>query len=231
MNMALAPRELVDAASRADFGSFAAERLASHVRFSRERIGGAVLAGLFHLVLLAGILYGGAQIVVRTVAETSVEATIVPDTQKPQQVEQKIQPKLVEMKLPLVSAPTIDISVPTPNAIQAKPIEEKPVQQAEQMPVETRDSYLGRLLAHLNRFKRYPAEAKRARVQGVTMLHFVMNRSGQVLSFEVQQSSGKPALDEEALALVQRAQPLPAIPSNFPQDQLNLIVPIEFTLH
>jgi protein TonB len=40
-----------------------------------------------------------------------------------------------------------------------------------------------------------------------------------------------PELDAEALALVLRAQPLPAIPSDMPQDRLELIIPIEFTLH
>jgi protein TonB len=58
-----------------------------------------------------------------------------------------------------------------------------------------------------------------------------MDKDGKVLSFDIAKSSGRPALDEEANALIQRAQPLPAIPSGYGKDQINAVVPIEFSLH
>ncbi len=93
---------------------------------------------------------------------------------------------------------------------------------------ETRDSYLGRLLAQLNRFKQYPRAARQAHIEGVVMLHFVMDAQGRVQSFEIAKSSGRPVLDAEALALIQRAQPLPALPVDYPTRTLDAIVPIEF---
>jgi protein TonB len=57
-----------------------------------------------------------------------------------------------------------------------------------------------------------------------------MDRSGHVTLSEIATSSGKPLLDAEALALMQRAQPLPAIPADFGKDTINAIVPIEFSL-
>jgi len=96
---------------------------------------------------------------------------------------------------------------------------------------ETRDSYLGRLLAQLNRFKQYPRAARQARIEGVVMLHFVMDADGKVQSFEITKSSGRPVLDAEAMALIQRAQPLPALPPDFPTRTLDAVVPIEFSLH
>jgi len=95
---------------------------------------------------------------------------------------------------------------------------------------ETRDSYLGRVLAQLNRFKQYPRAARQARIEGVVMLHFVMAADGKVQSFEISKSSGRPVLDAEALALIQRAQPLPALPPDFPSRTLDAVVPIEFSL-
>lgn len=96
---------------------------------------------------------------------------------------------------------------------------------------ETRDSYLGRVLAQLNRFKQYPRSARQAHIEGVVMLHFVMTADGRVQSFEIAKSSGRPVLDAEALALIQRAQPLPALPADFPTRTLDALVPIEFYLN
>jgi protein TonB len=62
------------------------------------------------------------------------------------------------------------------------------------------------------------------------MLHFVMDAQGRVLTAEIAKSSGRPVLDHEALALVERAQPLPALPADYPTRTLDAIVPIEFYL-
>ncbi len=95
---------------------------------------------------------------------------------------------------------------------------------------EGRDSFLGRLLGQLNRFKQYPRSARQAHIEGVVMLHFVMDANGKVLSAEIAKSSGRPVLDNEALALISRAQPLPALPADYPTRTLDAIVPIEFYL-
>ena len=54
---------------------------------------------------------------------------------------------------------------------------------------------------------------------------------GKVIAFDLAKTSGRAALDQEALALIQRAQPLPAIPPGYGKDQINAVVPIEFSLH
>ena len=62
------------------------------------------------------------------------------------------------------------------------------------------------------------------------MLRFAMDRSGKVLSAKIDKPSGVDALDQEALALVQRAQPLPKPPAEFPGNPIELVVPVEFSL-
>jgi protein TonB len=96
---------------------------------------------------------------------------------------------------------------------------------------DVRDSFLARLLAQLNRFKQYPRAERQAHIQGVVMVHFEMDARGKVLRFEIVESSGRPALDNEALALIQRAQPLPPLPADFPTRMLDVVVPIEFSLN
>ena len=44
---------------------------------------------------------------------------------------------------------------------------------------------------------------------GTAELRFTVDRSGHVLSARIERGSGHPLLDEETLALIQRAQPLP----------------------
>jgi periplasmic protein TonB len=87
------------------------------------------------------------------------------------------------------------------------------------------------LLGRLEQFKRYPAIAQVRRQQGVATIRFTLDRSGNVLSSSLEKSSGFGLLDAEALALLQRAQPLPKPPADTLDDQMELIVPIEFFLH
>jgi protein TonB len=84
------------------------------------------------------------------------------------------------------------------------------------------------LLAHIERQKRYPSLARRRRQEGVTYLRFVMDREGQVLSARIERSSGYAILDEETMALIERAAPLPAPPPEVSGKQIELIVPVQF---
>ncbi|XIA67377.1 energy transducer TonB [Bradyrhizobium sp. TZ2] len=47
-------------------------------------------------------------------------------------------------------------------------------------------------------------------------MSFALDRKGLVTNARVIQSSGSNALDEEAVALLKRAQPFPAPPATFP---------------
>lgn len=87
------------------------------------------------------------------------------------------------------------------------------------------------MLGRLERFKRYPAFARFDRQQGIAYVRFVMNRDGRVLSARIERSSGYALLDEETLALVRRAEPLPKPPPEVAGDTLELVVPVEFSLN
>lgn len=83
------------------------------------------------------------------------------------------------------------------------------------------------LLARLQKFRRYPASARVRRQEGVALVRFRMNRSGNVLSATLLRSSGSALLDRAAIETVHRADPLPEIPKERP-DEVELTVPIEF---
>jgi periplasmic protein TonB len=92
-------------------------------------------------------------------------------------------------------------------------------------------SWQGRLQAHLARFKQYPAEARTRRFEGTPVVRFTMTRTGKVLSYRLENGSGHELLDHEALALIERAQPLPPLPDEMPQATIELVLPVRFQLH
>ena len=77
--------------------------------------------------------------------------------------------------------------------------------------------------------RRVPARARAARQQGTVHLRFRMNRAGSVLSMSVLRNSGFVTLDQAALDTLKRAQPLPTIPKDRP-DEIELTIPVEFYL-
>jgi len=82
------------------------------------------------------------------------------------------------------------------------------------------------LVAQLERHKRYPPHAH-GKV-GEARLAFSIDRTGQVTASRIVRSSGSDALDEEALALIKRAAPLPSPPAGISDDQLSFVVPIRY---
>ena len=89
----------------------------------------------------------------------------------------------------------------------------------------------GLLRAQLLRNKRYPNEAASNHETGSVVVAFSVDRGGRVVSRHVVRSSGHASLDQEALATVDRSQPLPAPPSDIASADLKMTVPLNFTLH
>lgn len=91
-------------------------------------------------------------------------------------------------------------------------------------------SWQATLVRQLQRYKRYPTEAQARNEQGVVLLSFSLDRSGHVLARRIARSSGFSDLDEEVMAMIMRAEPLPPFPASMPQPRLDLTVPIRFSL-
>jgi len=216
-------------------GAFERARPIRKIRVSRshrDKLTSIGITAVVHIVILAMALTAVHVSRSKVMQELSVQIAPV-KTQKSEEV--KPLPKLATAPT-IVTAPPPEFVVRTitPPPVAVQPPVAAPAPAAIPAPQksagETRDSYLGRVLAQLNRFKQYPRAARQARIEGVVMLHFVMDADGKVQSFEIAKSSGRPVLDAEALALIQRAQPLPALPADFPTRSLDAVVPIEFSL-
>jgi periplasmic protein TonB len=86
-----------------------------------------------------------------------------------------------------------------------------------------------RIATHLQRYKRYPPAASARGQQGTAELQFTVDRAGHVMSANLQRGSGHALLDEETLALIRRAQPLPRPPGDVTGHDFTFTVPVRFS--
>jgi len=159
--------------------------------------------------------------------EDMVEQKPVPEAEK-----QPDQPKIEEPPPP--PATTADIALPEPKPPE-KVEEERPPAPRTTARVEggaprVAPSWQADLVRHLQQYKRYPSGAQGKREQGVVLLGFSVDRNGRVLAHRIVQSSGHADLDQEVMDMIVRAQPLPAFPPSMTQSELDLTVPIHFSL-
>lgn len=91
-------------------------------------------------------------------------------------------------------------------------------------------TWQAKLATALERSKRYPSASQARREQGTVQVLFVIDRSGRLVTSRVARSSGHELLDSEALALLERAQPLPPPPAELKGPLISLAVPVHFRL-
>jgi periplasmic protein TonB len=128
---------------------------------------------------------------------------------------------------PVAKPPTQQQAVETPAPAPPKPAPEAPAAPPSGQVQATWES---ELVAHLERFKRFPPAAQRRGEQGVVLMRVTLAHGGTVLSMTMVRGSGYADLDEEAQAWMTRAAPLPAAPPEIKAQQLEIVVPLRFTL-
>jgi periplasmic protein TonB len=161
--------------------------------------------------------------------EAMVEQAPLPDLPRPQEKPQE-QVKLerppdeapAEVPLPVEKPPEKAQDSPPPAPVTAKPV------KAAAPNAEA--SWFTNVVRQLQSLRRYPAAARSRREEGIVVVNFSVDRSGHVLSRRIAQSSGHTDLDDEVMALVMRAEPLPPFPASMPQQHMDLTLPMRFTL-
>jgi protein TonB len=157
-----------------------------------------------------------------------------------------------------VVLPTSDVPIPTPRpeppvrtAEKPKPArearKEEPAREARTKPPAESAAPASRggasqapridparwqtkVVAWLNRHKRYPSAARSRGEEGTANVRFTIDSSGRVLSASIAKSSGSRLLDEAALDMVRRASPVPAPPAGIARSSITLGVPVSFQM-
>lgn len=133
---------------------------------------------------------------------------------------------------PVAPAPALPAALPVPagllhagagNGASAAPGTDPRARAAEV-------DYYSLLSAYLNRRKTYPAEARRARQEGIVIVRFTVDRDGAVSGTAIKRSSGHDLLDQATLDLLQRVAPLPRMPAAMQRQTMSLALPIAYSL-
>lgn len=151
-----------------------------------------------------------------------------PPPARPKTVERKPPPKkVVERRKPInQDKPPAERTTAPPRAqAQVAPNAAAPAEGAASVSAALRASWRGTLLAHLNRYKRFPGGAN----PGTVQVAFSIDRSGRVVSARLVGGSGDAILDEEAVAMIRRASPVPAPPEGLGGGSIALSVPVKFS--
>jgi protein TonB len=160
--------------------------------------------------------------------EAMVESQPLPDLPLP-----KPQPEEMKVEQPPDETPT-EVPLPEPKPPEKVANTPPPAPQTAQ-PVKggapaVEPSWQTRLVRQLQRVQRYPAAARSRNEQGIVLLSFSLDRTGHVLAHSIAKSSGYVELDNEVMAMIMRAEPLPSFPASMTQERIDLTVPIRFTL-
>jgi protein TonB len=161
--------------------------------------------------------------------ETMVESSPLPDVPQPPE-----KPKEeVKLERPPDEAPAevpLPVEKPPEKVANAPPPAPVTAQQVKGGAPKVEASWQTSLMRQLQRFKRYPASAQSRKEEGVVLLSFSLDRAGHVLAHSIARSSGHADLDNEVMAMIMRAEPLPAFPESMQQTRVDLTVPIRFSL-
>ncbi|WP_083490706.1 TonB family protein [Stenotrophomonas humi] len=133
---------------------------------------------------------------------------VIPPPQPPQPIQQALAPQQQEASI--AAAPPSPPLPPGPSAADPG-----------------KDSWEGRVMAKLERHRRYPNAARARREQGIAHVRVSLARDGALLALALEQSSGSTLLDQAALDTFRRAAPLPAVPDER-RAPLELSFPVEF---
>jgi len=160
-------------------------------------------------------------------------------------VTKKVQPKTTPKKI----AKKIEKSKPVPKepprkkqlGLQSLGASSKSTLKANRSDIATQQGggrivakvkpdYVTTLRRWLEKHKTYPKSAKRRRQQGMVILAFSITRAGQIPEYRIKKGSGFKSLDDETVAMLKRAQPLPSFPKDMKGDILKIALPIQFSL-
>ena len=91
------------------------------------------------------------------------------------------------------------------------------------------ESYGALLTRHIYAFKKYPRIAQRRIWEGNILLEITLNKNSKILNIMVINESKHEVLNKEAVAMIERAQPLPKA-NNIKSETFKVFVPVVFKL-
>ncbi len=83
----------------------------------------------------------------------------------------------------------------------------------------------------VKKFQRYPEEMRQKGAHGTVVVRIRIDRRGNIGYYAVERSSGVPELDHAAIDMIRRANPIPAVPKDYPEgESFEFLIPVIFSL-
>ncbi|MFK5596516.1 energy transducer TonB [Methylobacterium sp. HMF5984] len=143
---------------------------------------------------------------------------------KPQEDESKV--KVAETSPSAESVASEAAAAPTSETVKEAAIATAPVLGTGESARRVRTTWQKQLMAHLDRHKRYPGGATHP--TGEVLVSFLLDRVGHVVSATVLKGSGDGALDQAALTMMHRSDPVPPPPPLVADEGLTFTIPVVF---
>jgi periplasmic protein TonB len=149
---------------------------------------------------------------------------VKPEEPKP---EPKPIPKKEVPKKPVVKKPDAKPAARPVHVARAQPSTERTQASAPAVSSYSNAAWKSALYSRLKQFQHYPEAARSHGDSGTASVSFTIDGGGRVVSARLTASSGSSILDQEALATVRRASPMPAPPSG---GSVTISVPMRYTM-
>jgi periplasmic protein TonB len=158
--------------------------------------------------------------------ETDDPDRVVTPNDEPKQTEEEPKVPAVETVASIASAASEETATPRIEKAPEAPRAVAPAVGTGESMRRARVTWQKELAAHLDKYKRYPAD--RATQSGEVVVSFVLDRTGHVISTRLVRGSGDSSFDAAALAMLQRADPVPAPPPLVADEGLTFTLPVVF---
>jgi periplasmic protein TonB len=158
--------------------------------------------------------------------ETDDPDRVVTPNDTAKRVEEDPKITAVETVSSIASAASEETATPSVEKAPGAPRSVAPALGSGESVRRVRATWQKELAAHLDKYKRYPPD--RATQSGEVIVSFVLDRTGHVLSTRLVKGSGDSSFDAAALAMLQRADPVPAPPPLVADEGLTFTLPVVF---
>lgn len=171
-----------------------------------------------------------------------------PDAPEPaadQRIEERPRPKKIEPPRPETQKkPPMartqdkvpqDAASTQAEAVRSAPERPSQTQQATSGQLTGKDAsillkYKQALVAAIERNKFYPRRAQRRRLEGTTVVVFVIDLKGDIRDIQIKQSSGHGLLDKTSLTAIQRIRRFQPLPETLGRNQIEFSIPLSYEL-
>jgi len=156
----------------------------------------------------------------------------------------EIQPTPIETSKPEIQKPAPipelaeDLAVPdfsdfAPQEILTYEPPQPPSQQKSQqdtVDIQKHQRYFSGIRSKINRYKKYPAQAKRRQMEGDISVRFTLHRDGTVSTITAASNGKQRLLEQSAIEAVRRSSPFQPLPATINQETIVIRIVVHYRL-